>query len=278
MTPADRVGRFERDRSGLAWVHLPMAATWLDWLITAVEEAVDAVFPPACHLCGAAVDGGWACEAHRLPGRPPGHRCGRCAAGLPRGFADGFPCADCRRNPPRFGRLVALADYRQSAAVREWILAFKHGGRSRLDRPLACALAERLAGAVWLPPDASFVPVPLHPLRHLERGYDQAARLAGELGQALERPVVPALWRVRPTRPQGSAGAPSRRANVSGAFELASGLRPRVDGRPLWLVDDVVTSGATVDACASLLRRAGARSVDVVALARADRADAGRPW
>ena len=183
-------------------------------------------------------------------------------------------CAGCRRESFGVERLVVLGDYRRQAQVREWVLAFKHGGRAELARPLAAALARRVRASVA---DGGaenvLVPVPLHPWRRLERGYDQAARLASELSDALGWPLARALARTRPTVVQGTAGATSRSANVRGAFgpERWRPLARRAvaEAGRVWIVDDVVTSGATLRECARALRRLGARQVSALALARA---------
>jgi predicted amidophosphoribosyltransferase len=232
-----------------------------------LRELFDAVLPPLCPLCRApAEDDGLGCAEHRLPIEPEGPRCGRCAAALPASIRDGERCAECRRDPPSFSRAIALGDYRAQPAVREWILALKHGSRPDLARTLGRALGARLSG---LGPIV-LVPVPLHPLRRLERGYDQALLVARAAGEAEGLRVVRALRRVRATAPQGSAGAPSRSANVAGAFAPRRwSPRARIGAAAAWLVDDVVTSGATADACARVLKRLGARTVGVAALARA---------
>jgi predicted amidophosphoribosyltransferase len=207
----------------------------------ALTELLDAVYPRLCRLCEAPAPDGVACGAHAWPVGRDRTRCGCCAAPLGRGLPDGFPCPDCRAHLPPFSRAVACADYRRDGVVRGWLLAFKHRGRRDLAEPLGHWLAERLS-AIEEP--ACLVPIPLHPLRHLERGYDQAALLARAAGRRLGWPVVPALVRTRATPYQGGIGAPARRANVHGAFALDR-LAARV------------------------LRRAGARRVGVACLARA---------
>jgi ComF family protein len=239
-------------------------------LTRCIEELADALWPPRCRLCGAHAEDGRACAAHALPQRPPGERCGRCLARLPAGVPEGSRCAECRRSPPGWHRLVALGDYREQPALREWVLAFKHGGRADLARPLAEALADAMdcAGALE-DRRALLVPVPLHPRRRLERGYDQAARLALELERTCGLGCVSALKRARDTPPQGEPGSSSRQANVRAAFAPRARRARRLGGRSAWIVDDVVTSGATAAECASLLRRMGAAQVNVLALARA---------
>jgi ComF family protein len=238
----------------------------------ALAELIDAVYPRACFLCGSAATDGLACDEHRLPLELEGQRCGRCAAPLGRGLPDGFPCAGCRRSPPPVARTVALADYRQ-AQIRGWILAFKHRGRGDLAEPLGAGLARRLGAELGL--DAWLVPIPLHPWRRIERGYDQAGLLARSIARRTGRRALAALLRTRATPVQGDVGAPSRLANVRGAFALDPWVARGLAGREVWLVDDVVTSGATTWEAARVLRRAGAASVSVACLARAASKRAG---
>lgn len=241
---------------------------------------LDVLYPPLCWVCGqdaaTFAGGGHAsgCATHRLPEGPPGVRCPICAAEMAASLAGGDRCAACRRESFGLERLIVLGDYRRQPEVREWVLAFKHGGRPELARPLAAALARRTRELL---PEAGsgnlLVPVPLHRWRRVERGYDQAARLASELAEALDWPLACALARTRATVVQGTAGATSRRANVRGAFgpERWRPLARRAvaEAERVWIVDDVVTSGATLRECARALRRLGARHVSALALARA---------
>ena len=120
----------------------------------------------------------------------------------------------------------------------------------------------RDAGADLLADAACVIPVPLHPWRRVHRGFNQSTDLARELG----RPVVHALWRARSTAAQAGLTAAARRRNVRRAFVLSPLLRPRsrrafIEGKVVVLVDDVRTTGATLNACAEVLKRAGAREV-----------------
>lgn len=236
-------------------------------------ELEQALYPPLCWLCRRArcVEA-FGCSEHALGPTafdPDEARCGGCAGRLPRGVRDG-PCAECRRRPRGFRSLRAAAPYRPEGVLAQWILAFKHGGRAELAGPLAAFLARELLRGGPIPAGVLLVSVPLHVLRRVERGYDQAGLLARALAGELDRSYVRALRRRRWTAPQGAPGARSRAVNVSEAFVVPARLAKRLQDRSLWLVDDVVTSGATVRACAEVLRRAGAREVAVVALARAE--------
>ena len=236
-----------------------------------LEALLVELYPRACRLCGRGIEAGIACERHRLP-ELRGPRCGRCAARLASCLPDGLPCPACRRTPPPFARIVVLADYR-AGALAQWILAIKHGGRRDLLRPLVLRLARKLEAKG----ERLLVPIPAHPLRRLERGLDSVDCLARECArQALGR-VLRALIRVRHTPPQGAAGSPSRRANLRSAFRLDVCARRLIVGREVWLVDDVVTSGATVAEAARVLRRAGALRVVVLALARAGEGQEDEP-
>ena len=236
-------------------------------------ELADAVYPRRCYLCGGAAADGLACEAHALPEGLAGPRCGTCAGALPTAVPDRALCAVCRLRSPGYRALLALADYRAQPVCRPWLFALKYGGRRDLGLPLGAAL-----GCAWRAraPEpwragALFVPVPLHWRRRLERGHDQTRGLVLHAALAAQVPWTPALVRRRATGVQGGPAAPSRTANVRGAFAVRGGSRRARDlaGRTVWLVDDVVTSGATVAECARVLRAAGAAAVCVLALARA---------
>jgi ComF family protein len=149
--------------------------------------------------------------------------------------------------------------------LREAIHRLKFDGCETLGRSLGRWLARSLPGEVA---EADLVaPVPLHPRRARERGYNQAAILSGSLAKATRRPHLSALLIKRtPTHPQTGLGRRERRRNLRGTFSLAP--RAVLRGRRILLVDDIYTTGCTVEECARVLRRAGARSVRVVTLAR----------
>ncbi|MEC8511061.1 MAG: ComF family protein [Planctomycetota bacterium] len=241
-------------------------------------DAMDAIWPRVCWVCGSPAATGTnplACEEHDLgpamAAMRDGPRCGRCAGRLPPGIRSGLTCAACRLRGGSPSRGICAIDYRVAGAA-DWLLRFKHGARRDLAVPLAGILAAACVEADGWSAERLLVPVPLHPARRLERGYDQAAQLAAELEALGAGRRAPLLLRNRHTPAQGAPGAPARAANVRGAFAVR---RPRglARGVSVWLVDDVLTTGATAAACALALRRAGAREVGVLAVARAG----GRP-
>lgn len=191
--------------------------------------------------------------------------CGIC--GMPFPFqddtVDGMQCEACLSRPPRFDTARAALAYDDGS--RGLILKFKHGDQTHV---LKCFLPWIVRTGQDMLQDVDMIaPVPLHRWRLLKRRYNQAALLALALGRQTARPAAPALLRrVRATLPQGHDRAGSRRANVRNAFEVDR--RFDVRGKRIVLVDDVLTTGATVDECARVLKRAGAARVDVLALAR----------
>ena len=171
-------------------------------------------------------------------------------------------CAQCTANPPVY-------DFARSAAVyggvmREALHRFKFGGRRALARPLADLAFEQCGASL---PDGivAVVPVPLARDREWERGFNQAALLAERVAKRLDVPIRTGwLARQRATRPQSDLPAAERSANVRAAFRAT----PAVAGRHVLLVDDVLTTGATLAECARALRAAGARCIGALTVAR----------
>lgn len=220
------------------------------------ESLLRLVYPPRCAGCRGATEREPFCPAcaEALLDVPPG--CARCGQPGP-----DDPCGACRADPPDFD--AVRAGGLLGGPLADAIHAFKYGDRAALARPLGAWLAGRAA----LPSGARVLPIPLARRRRIARGYDQAFLLANALGRAAGlRPLHAALFRVRETPPQVGRGRAARARNVVGAFVAT----PAVNGRDLVLVDDVVTTGATAAAAARALKAAGARTVTVVALARAE--------
>jgi ComF family protein len=149
----------------------------------------------------------------------------------------------------------------------EAISRLKYGGLTRLARPLGNLLAEYQDPDFKLSENDLVIPVPLHTRRLRERGFNQSLLLARQVSRRRSIPLnFTALQRARQTQPQTQLSGPERRKNVRGAFEVRK--REAVKGKRILLIDDVFTTGATVQECAYVLREAGATEVQVLTLAR----------
>jgi ComF family protein len=206
------------------------------------------------------------------PLSPPS--CVRCGDALASTRTSGPLCTRCRRQPPVF--TLARSAGRYEGPLREVIHAFKYEGRRALARPLAELM--KAAGEPVLAGADAVVPVPLHPWRALQRGFNQADDLACALGL----PVWRVLARTRHGPPQAALPAGRRHANVRRAYALRTPMCPpplsiwlqgparrQLRNRVVVLVDDVMTTGATLDACGRVLLAAGVRSVRALTAARA---------
>ena len=230
-----------------------------------VDAALSILFAPQCAACARPLEHpseGTVCRAcwsSVLPLTPP--LCAQCGDPLPSWNAASVDrCARCVRLHHRVDRAAAVGAY--EGALRTIVHAFKYDGRRSLARPLGALMQDR--GAALLAASDIAVPVPLHRSRRRERGFNQADDLAKHIGL----PVVAALARVRPTDVQAELSAARRRTNVRGAFALTN-QADRVRGRVVVLIDDVSTTGATLDACAEALREGRARAVFALTVAKA---------
>ncbi len=237
-------------------------------------RCLDVLLPQRCLGCGVLIDGGNSLCAdcwRRLTFLGP-PLCRLCGYPLPGAAADLPVCGACASEPPVFSR--ARAALRYDDGSRGMILRFKHADRTDIARTFGRML--ETAGAELLAECDLIAPVPLHRWRLLRRGYNQAALLARALANAGERRVVPdLLLRVQATASQQGLGSEQRKRNVrAGAFRLHPRHRASIAGRRVLLIDDVLTTGATVAACTRVLIKSGAAAVDVLAIARVVR-DAG---
>ncbi len=222
------------------------------WLCDPCTEAIETIRPPVCHHCGLPLDE-----------RTCGDSVQSHSAG-PRGTI--LVCDRCQNVPSPLDGLRAYAYH--TGSLREAIHQFKYEDLRSLATPLG-----KLMGQGWIelaPSDHEIdviVPVPLHATRQRERGYNQAALLARELGLHLQRPVVEdVLMRTRATAPQIDLTAEERQANVRGAFQAAN---TSLAGKRVLLIDDVYTTGATLQAACTALRTTGVAFVWAYTLARA---------
>ncbi len=233
-----------------------------------LDRAIAVLFAPPCASCGRTnerpLDGAVcaACWAAVIPLTPP--LCARCGDALPSwrvASVTASTCPRCRRHPRPLGRMAAVGGY--DGTLRAIVHALKYDGRRSIAPPLGRLM--RAAGPAVLEGAHAVVPVPLHPVREWTRGFNQADLLARGLGL----PVARLLKRSIATAPQVNLSAAERRRNVRGAFAVRARLRaPRLRGLTLVLVDDVMTTGATLEACARVLEAAGAAEIRALTAAR----------
>ncbi len=232
-------------------------------ILAEVGNAIlDLVYPPRCLACGALGEE-ILCSRCIQGFRPVGALiCNHCGRPRPRGEK----CPDCAHAPARY-ITQARAPWIFDGPLRDAVHALKYRRKRRLARPLGGMLAQFLAAKPFKSPNFdAVIPVPLHPKRLRERGFNQATLLAEEVAQELGLPVLEALARTRSTQPQVNLHVHERAANVSGAFTVTE---PKaIAGRTILLIDDVVTTLRTTDECARVLLDAGCISVYVASLAR----------
>lgn len=230
------------------------------------SRIADLVVPPVCLACQAplAVHDALcaACWSRVSFIRPP--LCDQLGIPLPYEIGGRMLSGAAMANPPPWDRARAVAGF--DSVMRELVhklkYADRHDARRLFGRWLADAGRELLADANVL------VPVPLHPTRLWRRRFNQAALLCAELSRLTGVPADPfALARVKATPSQVGLTEAERRSNTAGAFAVTPGAGARIEGMNVVIVDDVVTTGATVAACARVLRRAGAARIDVLSLA-----------
>ncbi len=225
-------------------------------------------YPHACVVCATDLDSSEylckACAAKAPRINPP--FCARCSEPFPADVSGPFTCANCDHRVLHFD--AAVASYRSRGIVRKLIHEFKYGHQRYLRHPLASWLFETLDDPRLR--DRRFdvvVPVPLHPARERERGFNQAQLLAEQLSATTSWPLRESLERTRYTTTQTAYDRAERMENLRGAFRL----RKNADVRELHvlLIDDVLTTGSTLSECARVLKAAGAISVHAATAARA---------
>jgi ComF family protein len=235
----------------------------------ALEAALNFIYPPVCQICGeeraGAAEGyvGGKCRSGVRFIKPP--YCERCGLPLAGDISHEFRCENCAEM--EFGFRYARSAVAANGLVLDIIHRYKYNRAVWFEPFLGDLLARQagpaLAGEKW----DVIVPVPLHPVKEREREFNQATRLARHLGRALGRPVNNrVLRRVKFTETQTKLTRPERAANMKAAFAARAGTE--LHGARVILVDDVLTTGATTDACARAARRAGASEVCVWTVAR----------
>ena len=225
-------------------------------------------YPPLCVVCSSNIDGHeYLCESCR--GRAPRITppfCAKCSEPFSGAITQTFSCANCEHRTLHFD--AAVAAYRSRGLVRKLVHDFKYGRQRHLRHPLAEWLREamrdpRLHGRRF----DLIVPVPLHPTRERERGFNQATLLAELLAGQVAAPLSPALERIRYTITQTAYDRAERMENLHDAFRLRKNMNVRE--LHVLLIDDVLTTGSTLSECARVLKEGGAISVYAATAARA---------
>ena len=227
---------------------------------------VDLVYPPRCPLCGeglaAQIGLCTACWSELvIPGEPC---CQRCQRPFSADSESGLTCAPCHQRPPPHDGVYAATLYNDMA--RQLVLNFKHGRKIALAPMLARQMAARLPelDGEWLA-----VPVPLHRWRLWKRGFNQSALLAQQLAKREGISLcVDGLQRVRATPSLGGQNRRQRADTLKGAIRVKPSKAGMIGGAQILLVDDVLTSGATSNACVAALKAAGAAKVKIACFSR----------
>jgi ComF family protein len=254
------------DADGLPSPEARRALPDLPWR-RAWRAIVDLIVPPSCPACGArTAEPTTLCPAcWRETKRISRPFCERLALPFSLDPGSGTISPAALAHPPRWDRARAAVLY--EGPPTQLVTALKFGDRLEVAPCLASEMAR--AGADILREADAMVPVPLHPRRLFQRRFNQAAVLAHGVSKRSGVPVlVDVLRRVKPTPPQVGLTKEGRARNVVGAFAVPARRRDGIAGKRLILVDDVLTTGATLEACARVLNRAGAASVDVLVCAR----------
>src|SRR5437660_4117730 len=233
-----------------------------------LEAAVSLLYPSVCTICGRSIRAGeYLCdECEGKITRIVAPFCEKCSEPFEGAITSAFTCANCAHRTIYFD--AAVAAYRGRGIVRQMIHEFKYGRQIHLRHLVAQWLHaalddERLCGRRF----DVIVPVPLHPARQRERGFNQASLLAELLSAQTSIPVKPVLERIRYTTTQTALDRSERMENLHNAFRLRKNADVR--GLRVLLIDDVLTTGSTLNECSRVLKRAGALSVYGATAARA---------
>lgn len=229
---------------------------------------LDVILPPICHICHSFIP-----DAEKL------HICPTCRDKLPLvssplcpicgipfiGAGGDHRCAACLTNPPHFD--MARAPFLYEGSIRDMIHSLKYSRLTHLRAPLALLMLARVREIMSDHNPHLIIPVPLHRSRLRQRGFNQAVLLGTAISRHLSLAMLPdVLVRTRPTEPQIELSAAERRLNVRGAFKV--NRVNHVAGKRILLLDDVMTTGSTMDECAKELKKSGADMVIAATIAR----------
>jgi ComF family protein len=246
--------------------------------MTLIRELADIIYPPRCAICRQFLwKGPLIKEDNSLSFCPTctadfrhitSPQCPICGAPFPSDIKEDHPCEDCLRKRPFYES--ACAPYRYEGPILKAIHRLKYGAKSFLAGSLGPLLARFSEERIKNPGHLLTMPVPLHPKRVRERGFNQSLLLARHVAKGLKSDLdFLSLRRVRYTLPQTRLAKKERQKNVWGAFQLKN--RDTVKGKTILLVDDVITTGNTLNECARVLKKGGSGKVFCVSLARAGR-------
>lgn len=240
-----------------------------------LDLMVDWLYPPRCRACSGSIQGRdreYFCSTCWLQIQLVAHPfCTICGRPFPDSSGDDHICGVCLARNPHFARAHSWACYPREEAtehpLRQVIQKFKYGRKVALGKPLGRLMARGCEEFLATCKAEAIIPVPLHPRRLRWRGFNQSVLLARQISRAYNIPLdCFTLFRKMDTPPQTRLAEEDRRKNIRGAFAVAGEIA--VAGKRLLLVDDVYTSGATVNECSRILKRGGAREVFVLTLAR----------
>jgi len=222
---------------------------------------LNAVFPPRCLSCNKFGD--WVCsscwEQIGLIKTPICYRCYK--------LSEGFKLCPVCRKQQALARVIVCAHWH--ASLKQIVYGLKYRRVRVITNLLGALLNQAIVGQVHISQDAVVVSVPLHYSRYWQRGFNQAENLASLVAGQNQWPIVKALIRSKPTLPQFGLNKLARKHNLTNAFILKQGSRQLIAGKIVILVDDIVTTGATLNECAKILRQNGAKEVWGLVLARA---------
>ena len=237
--------------------------------LSGLQTAVAHLYPPRCLGCGETVDHdfGLCSTCWRDTAFIGGALCDGCGTPLPgAATVEVLHCDSCMTAPKPWVQGRSALIYRDTG--RKLVLGLKHGDRQEIARPASLWMANAVRGIV--PDHTLIVPIPLHWMRLIKRRYNQSALLAKELARQMGLAWCPdLLQRSRRTPSLDGMGVAERFTTLQGAIRVHEGRRSRMIGRPILLVDDVMTSGATLSAATEACQQAGSGEVRVVTLARA---------